>query len=251
MDVSPERVVLHKKSETASSNSYFSAWIPEGWKQEVRRGADSEVFQVSLKKITGSKIPVIIYLSFYPNNSEFLNYKDFIDSNSKNIFGKTSTPRDKYGPVEKITLNGGDARFQRYGDDFIREIKTYLDENPGIPVPDRQSFALPVNLTQKKTKGKTFEKTYDLFREGFSVEDIVKERNLTMSTITGHLEQLTRDGRDINIDRLVDPAKRGAIERLFMTLQTWSLSPVVEHFNGTVSFGEAKLVRACMQCKKH
>jgi len=80
--------------------------LPNGWEQKVSKGAASKVFLVALTKRTGSKIPVSIYLIFYPNNSDFSNYKDFIESNSKNIFGETSTPKEKYGPVKKITING-------------------------------------------------------------------------------------------------------------------------------------------------
>jgi hypothetical protein len=123
LDVVEKPLVKHDKSETALSNSYFSALLPEGWTQKVSRGADSQVFQVELKKITEAKIPVIIYLSFYPNNSEFSNYQDFIDSNSKNIFGETSTDKEQYGPVKKITVNGAEAFY------LTRDHQDYLKFN--------------------------------------------------------------------------------------------------------------------------
>jgi len=49
--------------------------------------------------------------------------------------------------------------------------------------------------------------------------------------------------------QLVDAEKLDKIENLFSTLQSWELNPVVEHFKGTVSYDEAKLVRAYMQQK--
>ncbi|KKM14352.1 hypothetical protein LCGC14_1707000 [marine sediment metagenome] len=143
----------------------------------------------------------------------------------------------------------GDAKLERYGIDFTMEIKTYLDENPGISIPDRKPVALSVNMSHQKTKGGTIEKTYELFKEGLLIEEIAKARNLATSTITGHLESLIRDGRDIEIDRLIDPAKRNTIEKLFLTLKTWNAGPVVEHSNGTVSYDEAKLVRAYVRQK--
>ena len=149
----------------------------------------------------------------------------------------------------KIISGIGDTKLERYGIDFTDEIKTYLDENPGISIPSRKPVTPSVNMLQQKTKGGTIEKTYELFRKGFSIKEIAKERNLTTSTITGHLEILIRDGRDIEIDRLVDPAKRNTIEKLFLTLKTWNTGPVVEHSNGTVSYDEAKLVRAYVQHK--
>ena len=149
----------------------------------------------------------------------------------------------------KIISGVGDTKLERYGIDFTDEIKMYLDENPGISIPSRKPVTPFANMLQQNTKGGTIEKTYELFRKGFSIKEIAKERNFATSTITGHLEILIRDGRDIEIDRLVDPAKRNTIEKLFLTLKTWNTGPVVEHSNGTVSYDEAILVRACVQHK--
>jgi ATP-dependent DNA helicase RecQ len=148
------------------------------------------------------------------------------------------------------TVSGvGDAKLERYGIDFTEEIKTHLDENPGISVPDRKPVTPSVNTSYQKTKGGTTEKTYELFKEGLSIKEIAKSRNLATSTITGHLESLIKDGRNIEINRLIDPAKRNTIEKLFLTLKTWSTGPVVEHSNGAVNYDEAKLVRAYVQRK--
>ncbi len=150
----------------------------------------------------------------------------------------------------------GDTKLERYGADFTEEIKAHLDENPGISVPDRKPVTMPAcpttsfrraSTSPQKVKAGTIEKTYDLFNKGLSINEIAKERNLATSTITGHLENLIRDGRNIEIDRLVDPAKRNTIEELFLTLKTWNTGPVVEHSEGAVSYDEAKLVRAYVQ----
>ncbi|MBS1258961.1 MAG: ATP-dependent DNA helicase RecQ [Candidatus Scalindua arabica] len=146
------------------------------------------------------------------------------------------------------TISGvGDTKLERYGTDFTEEIKAHLDENPGISIPDRKPVTIPAGTLPKKVKVGTIEKTYDLFKEGLSIEEISKERNLAVSTITGHLENLIRNGRDIEIDRLVEPANRNTIEKLFLTLKTWNTGPVVEHSKGAVSYDEAKLVRAYVQ----
>lgn len=139
----------------------------------------------------------------------------------------------------------GDAKLERYGEDFIKEIKLYLDENPGISVSGGESgdpdCAVPI---QKKKKGETVEDTYEFFKGGMSLEDIAKLRSLAPSTIASHMERLILDGRAINMDRLVDPGKRLKIQEFFLSIEGWNLNPVVEHFNGTVSYEEARLVRA-------
>jgi ATP-dependent DNA helicase RecQ len=146
---------------------------------------------------------------------------------------------------EMITISGvGETKLERYGTDFTKEIKAHLDENPDISIPERKPADLPPNTPQQKTKVSTIEKTYEFFNEGLSIKEIAKARNLAASTITGHLESLIRDGRDVEIDRLIDSARRNTIEEMFLSLKTWNTGPIVEHSKGTVSYDEAKLVRA-------
>ena len=146
--------------------------------------------------------------------------------------------------MEKIS-GVGEAKLERYGRDFIREIKQYLDENPGISVAEKEAVASrPASPAHKRKKGETVEETYAFFQGGMSPDDIAKLRSLTPSTIASHLERLIMEGRDIDMDRLVDPARRMEIEKYFLSVKGQDLNSVVEHFNGTVSFEEARLVRA-------
>ena len=139
----------------------------------------------------------------------------------------------------------GDAKLERYGEDFVREIKKYLCENPGISIPKSQPSDFDhVNRPKTKKKCETVEDTYELLKLGLSLEDIAKQRNLTTSTIAAHLERLIRGGREIDIDRLIAPEKRKEIGNVFLSLGQWNLNPVVERFNGAVSYKEARLTRA-------
>ncbi|MBI4653780.1 MAG: DNA helicase RecQ [Nitrospirae bacterium] len=151
---------------------------------------------------------------------------------------------------EMASISGvGDTKLERYGDKFMEVIKTYLKENPVISNQDNRSLDMPSGRAISKPKGETCEKTYELFKQGLSIGEIAKARNLAESTITSHIEQLTMDGKDIVIDRLVPPEKRDKISKLFLTLQSWQLNPVIEHFKGAVSYEEAKIVRAYMRRK--
>ncbi len=147
--------------------------------------------------------------------------------------------------IDMKKINGvGDVKLERYGNDFIRTIKSYLDENPGISAPKRQPLHQSVYKVPRKSMGGTVETTYKLFKQGLSIPEIAKSRNLAISTISGHIETLIRDGREIEMDRLIDTTKQEAIEKLFRELNTWNSGPVVEHSRGRVSYDEVKFVRA-------
>jgi len=141
----------------------------------------------------------------------------------------------------------GDAKLERYGKDFIREIGRYLDEKPGLPDSKGESgYSGSVVGTQKRKKGETVEETYELFKGGMSLDDIAKLRGLTPATIASHLERLVMDGHNIDMDRILDSTKRLKIEECFLAAITWELNPVVEHFKGAVNYEEARLVRALL-----
>ncbi|MDY6935199.1 MAG: DNA helicase RecQ [Spirochaetota bacterium] len=162
---------------------------------------------------------------------------------------KTLHDMCRYYPTTIIDMRKisgiGEIKLKRYGLDFVNEMKTYLDENPKNnymgPPP------LSTNIVKERVKGETIEKTYQLFKQGLNVEEIAKKRDLVIPTIIGHLEKLIRAGRDIEIDRLIDTDKRKAVEELFSSQLSWELRPIIEYFNNTVSYDEAKIVRAFMQ----
>ncbi len=156
----------------------------------------------------------------------------------------------------------GDAKLERYGDIFIKSIKSFLDENPDIEIaverhasdvghrtaPEKLSDNIATGTTFSK-KSKTVEKTYELFKQGHSIGEIAKKRNISLLTVEAHLEKLIMDGRDIDTERIIEPSKCEEVGRLFLTLKSWRLTPVVDHFKGSVSYTEAKIARAFMRQK--
>lgn len=138
----------------------------------------------------------------------------------------------------------GEAKLERYGADFIGEIGRYIHENPAAVHRPHSGESGGETALQKKKKGETVEETYEFFKQGMSLDDIAKLRRLAPSTIASHLERMILDGRDIDMDRLVDPAKRLLVEKYFLSIKGQGLNTAVEHFKGTVSYEEARLVRA-------
>lgn len=155
---------------------------------------------------------------------------------------------------EMRRINGiGDQKLEQYGKSFISAVREHLNENPGSQKAANTASDLQMQTRTRQTKGKkgeTVEETYALFRDGMSFDDIAKNRKLAPSTIALHFDQLIRSGRDIEIDRLIDPVKRDAIAEFFRSSELLALGPVIEHFNGRVSYEEARIVRAWLQREK-
>ena len=150
-------------------------------------------------------------------------------------------------PSDMRNISGvGDMKLERYGEFFIREIRNYLDENQDVSPAGRKSEHPEDRPENKKKKGESLGKTYELYQKGLSLEDISKQRNLARSTVAVHLEQLIQNGYDIDIDRFVGPLKRMETERLFLELRQWTLAPVIAKSGGTISYEDARLVRACL-----
>ncbi len=122
---------------------------------------------------------------------------------------KTLHEMCRFRPVTSFDMRNisgvGDAKLDRYGEFFIREIQNHLDENPDVSSTGRQTRPTGGKLENKEKKGESVEKTYELYQKGLSMGEISKQRNLARSTIAVHLEQLIQNGYDIDIDRFVDP----------------------------------------------
>lgn len=101
----------------------------------------------------------------------------------------------------------GDRKLTLYGDKFINEILQFLQENgkdiPADPVevapsPKKKSSSKDSSFASKKTKKEkkppTHLLSYQLHKEGKSVEQICWIRNLKASTIYGHLIKIYLDG---------------------------------------------------------
>jgi ATP-dependent DNA helicase RecQ len=149
-------------------------------------------------------------------------------------------------PFDFSKISGvGENKLNQYGAVFIAEIKKYLTEHPEIKIPVR-SFKSAKPVAQK-ANSETFEKTYELYQQGFSLEAIAQTRGLVTSTIRGHIEKLILAGKKIDLARFVTPQKQTLIQETFLALKTSSLTPIVEKLQGVVSYDEAALVRARMQ----
>ena len=102
---------------------------------------------------------------------------------------------------------------------------------------------------EKKPKVDTKAESFKLYKEGKSIPDISKERNLTAQTIEGHLAYFVEIG-EIQISELVSREKIVLIEPALKNFQGGNITHIKEKLGSNVSFSEIKLVLASHEFQK-
>ncbi|HKL20476.1 MAG TPA: RQC domain-containing protein, partial [Tichowtungia sp.] len=163
---------------------------------------------------------------------------------------KTLHEMARYFPSTQAELRQisgvGDSKLKRFGDPFLAAIVSYMEANPK-ETESRSVLQVPLpGVRKKKPKGETIRETLSLAREGLNVEQICARRGLTPTTITQHIEKGVGQGETLDVDQFIAPEKRIEIEELFKRLNVDTLGAVVEASGGSVTYEQARLVRAFM-----
>ena len=101
----------------------------------------------------------------------------------------------------------------------------------------------PVSSAARAGSG-TVETTWDLVRQGLSLEKIAGRRKLTPQTIRSHIEVLILAGRAVDLDRLVGSKKQAYLTALFAGRPTARMREIMDASDGSVTWDEIALVKA-------
>lgn len=140
----------------------------------------------------------------------------------------------------------GEHKLKMYGRIFLNEICSYCQLR-GIAPKSR----LGKKQTKSEDKSLTRDKTVTLFRQGLLPNQIARKRNLALSTIVEHLEQVYLSGEDIDIGKLVSKEKQEIIAQAFQELGMERLAPAKEKLGTNYSYDELRLVRALLVREDH
>ena len=145
------------------------------------------------------------------------------------------------------TMGVGDVKWQKYGRDFLAEIRNYCSaHNLTTRTELKQSSRARKKRTRQADSRSTFEITLDMFREGKSVEDIARSRDLTVSTIESHLAVFVSSGK-VSLEELVETAKIEPIREAVFRHGTAALGPVKADLGDGFSYGEIRAVIASLE----
>ncbi len=124
-----------------------------------------------------------------------------------------------------LNISGvGQRKMEVYGDLFIAEVASFMGEKT------------------KNKKINTHDVTYELYKEGFSIDEIAKKRNLQSTTIFSHLAKLYTDGQPIDVYKFVSKEEVDKIRKAKEELESPNaLKPYFEYLNEQIEYFKIRL----------
>ena len=144
----------------------------------------------------------------------------------------------------------GDVKLARYGREFLVPVKNYCSKH-GLSSKIKQKQPKWERKTTRgeKNGGKanaTQQETYDLYKSGISITEIASLRNLSPTTIEGHLSFFIEQG-ELDVETVVKKEKIPAIQDAVEKYGDDKLSPLKEILGDDYSYGEIKAVISWMK----
>jgi ATP-dependent DNA helicase RecQ len=138
----------------------------------------------------------------------------------------------------------GQVKLRDFGAAFMNEIVDFLATHPKQIFADESFLAPPPSRARLND---TARETLRHFLAGDSVEQIAKRRQFAVSTVYGHLAAAIDAGEKIDLNHLLSPAEREAIDSAFSTLGFGNLTGVHESLGRKFDYGLLRLCRAAQQ----
>lgn len=147
-------------------------------------------------------------------------------------------PRNK-SDLAKIS-GLGKVKVQQFGDEILDIINEFCETN-GI---ETNNVIREVKPTKKTAvKGSTHEMSYNYFKEGKTIAEIAEIRNLSASTIEGHLGEFVKKGL-LEVSDIMDKQKIKIIREFMLENPDLKGSALKEALGTDYSYGEIRLVGA-------
>jgi ATP-dependent DNA helicase RecQ len=140
------------------------------------------------------------------------------------VYGVGSNKRDKYGKV------------------FLEAIRTFCQEQDLPTNAASSDVANHPNLANVASYSQM--QTWELYRQGLTVQGIANARGMSPNTISGHLVELMEMGWEVDINLLVESERQQAIVNAIEVIGDERLRAIYEFLQEVYTFDEIKLVRA-------
>jgi len=149
-------------------------------------------------------------------------------------------------PEELLLISGfGDYKVGRYGTAFLKAIKDYcashnLQSRMPLVKTKRERSTAP----KEKKLSNTMQVTFQLFQDGNSIVEIAAQRNMSPTTIEGHLATFVENG-ELSITKFVEKDRLATILQVIkQSGQTIALKPIKDLLSDEYTYGEIRLALA-------
>ncbi|GAA4299351.1 DNA helicase RecQ [Aestuariibaculum suncheonense] len=154
-------------------------------------------------------------------------YLVFSDATLKEIERERPMSEDDFLRISGV----GQRKLEVYGDEFIAEILDFMGSKPKKP---------------KKTD--THMVTYELYKQGLSIEEISVKRKLKSPTIYSHIAKLYKDGKAINIYDFVTKSEVAAVKKAYKDLGAPdALKSYFDYFNEQMDYFKIRLALSVIE----
>lgn len=149
-----------------------------------------------------------------------------------------------YFPVtlgEMLAIKGvGQAKFEKYGEAFMKEIAQFMEEhNVQAPVKKQSPARLPsVQMDEQPSHLLSFE----MYQKGVSINQIAKERNFSPITIQNHILKAAEEGKSLNWDEIFDGETEKSVLHAAMETGGDKLKPIKELLGDSIDYFTIKAV---------
>jgi ATP-dependent DNA helicase RecQ len=135
--------------------------------------------------------------------------------------------------ADLLKISGvGERKLQLYGNDFLEEIRKFT----------LQKVADGVRVT-----GSTQIVTWDLFKNGSTIEEIAQQRGLSTMSIVGHLAFMYEKGEYLDLYQFVSPEELDIITgALPLFSEPYKIGDIYEHFEQRYPYDKIKFAIADM-----
>ena len=136
----------------------------------------------------------------------------------------------------------GEAKLQQYGEDFLQVIREYAKQHELHELPISQGTMR--ERRSARALSSTYIQTRDMLRQGLSIEEVARQRDIAKTTVVGHMERLAESDERFDIAEWLPPLERRlSIEAAFSETGSMLLGPVRERLGDDYSYEEIRLVR--------
>lgn len=133
----------------------------------------------------------------------------------------------------------GLKKYESYGEEFVEVIKNYASEKG---IDSRSIERAEIEEPVKESNTDRYELTYNSYLKGLSLEEIAKDRKLTVGTIIKHLEKCEKDGRQVDWSTFIaNPIKEERILKAIDEIGLEKLRSIKEMLPEEISYEDIRI----------